>query len=165
MLGLCFVVNDGRAALLTDINAEAQVAFLLDPVCPKCRCCCVRSEENRGALGRRGRPAPPSAQGPGPVRSPASLCMALRPGHGSRCRSASLLYASFAISLLTILPPLLVTQVVDKVITHRPYSTLFLTAPCSRLWSLAKSCSAMRDASSSWWSAFRTDAKLNFHLD
>ena len=37
-----------------------------------------------------------------------------------------LLIGSFAISMLTIFPPLLVMQVVDRVLTHHSYSTLFL---------------------------------------
>jgi subfamily B ATP-binding cassette protein HlyB/CyaB len=39
-----------------------------------------------------------------------------------------LLVASLAISILTIFPPLLVMQVVDRVLTHHSYSTLFLIA-------------------------------------
>ncbi len=37
-----------------------------------------------------------------------------------------LVIGSFAISMLTIFPPLLVMQVVDRVLTHHSYSTLFL---------------------------------------
>ena len=37
-----------------------------------------------------------------------------------------LFFASLALSFLTIVPPLLVMSVVDKVITHQSFSTLFL---------------------------------------
>ena len=37
-----------------------------------------------------------------------------------------LIIGSFAISMLTIFPPLLVMQVVDRVLTHHSFSTLFL---------------------------------------
>ena len=39
---------------------------------------------------------------------------------------SDLLIASLALSFLTIVPPLIVMSIIDKVITHHSFSTLFL---------------------------------------
>jgi ATP-binding cassette, subfamily B, bacterial HlyB/CyaB len=120
------LLNDGSAQLLTDRNTEAKIALLLDPCSPDCQSVAVgraRLEEIwSGDVIVLCRPTNASTQAD-PRFTVEWLFQIAR----QECKSLGmLLYASVAVSLLTILPPMLVMQVVDKVITYRSYSTLFL---------------------------------------
>ncbi|HXT79535.1 MAG TPA: peptidase domain-containing ABC transporter, partial [Acetobacteraceae bacterium] len=75
-----------------------------------------------------------------------------------------LLIASFAISVLTILPPLLVMSVVDKVITHHSYSTLLLISIILGLMMLFETLLGFARRLIMIVIGIRTDAKLNLHL-
>ena len=158
------LLNDGRAALLTDINAEAQVAFLLDPCAPDADAVAYdqrKLEELWGGevvLLRRQRKDPDQVDPPFTLQWLLGLVMEERKSF------SKLLYASLAISLLTILPPLLVTQVVDKVITHRSYSTLFLISALLAIMVTGEVLLGYARRVIILVVGVRTDAKLNFHV-
>jgi ATP-binding cassette subfamily B protein len=118
--------NDGSAGLLTGSNPETKIVFIRDPRAPEAeppvpvdemRLAEVWSGE---AILLRAERSQAEADPPFTLRWLVSIVLK----QGKHLRD--LLIASVAISFLTIFPPLLVMQVVDRVLTHHSYSTLTL---------------------------------------
>jgi subfamily B ATP-binding cassette protein HlyB/CyaB len=118
--------NDGSAGLLTGSNPETKIVFIRDPRAPEAdppvpvdelRLAEVWSGE---AVLLRAERSQAEADPPFTLRWLISIVLK----QGKHLRD--LLIASVAISFLTIFPPLLVMQVVDRVLTHHSYSTLVL---------------------------------------
>ena len=118
--------NDGSAGLLTGSNPETKIVFIRDPRAPEAdppvpvdelRLAEVWSGE---AVLLRAERSQAEADPPFTLRWLISIVLK----QGKHLRD--LLIASVAISFLTIFPPLLVMQVVDRVLTHHSYSTLAL---------------------------------------
>ncbi len=118
--------KDGSAGLLTGSNAEAKVVFIRDPRAPEADPPVPVDEMRLGevwageAVLLRAERSQKEADPPFTLQW--LFRLVLKEGKHLR----DLLIASFAISLLTIFPPLLVMQVADRVLTHHSYSTLFL---------------------------------------
>ncbi len=118
--------NDGSAGLLTGSNIESKIVFVRDPRAPdadppipvdEMRLMEVWSGD--AVLVRADR-SQMEADPPFTLRWLFSLVLKQR-------RSLrDLLIASFSISMLTIIPPLIAMQVFDRVIAHHSYPTLFL---------------------------------------
>ncbi|MFL5255022.1 MAG: peptidase domain-containing ABC transporter [Rhodopila sp.] len=120
--------NDGSAGLLTGANVEAKIVFVRDPRAPEAeppvpvdemRLTEVWSGE---VILLRAERSQEQADPPFTLRWLVSVVMK------ERKHLRDLIIASIAISFLTILPPLLVMQTVDRVMVHHSYSTLFLIA-------------------------------------
>jgi ATP-binding cassette subfamily B protein len=118
--------NDGSAGLLTGSNPETKIVFIRDPRAPEAdppvpvdelRLAEVWSGE---AVLLRAERSQAEADPPFTLRWLVTIILK----QGKHLRD--LLIASVAISFLTIFPPLLVMQVVDRVMTHHSYSTLVL---------------------------------------
>ncbi|MDB5399018.1 MAG: transporter ATP-binding protein [Rhodopila sp.] len=118
--------NDGSAGLLTGSNPDAKIVLIRDPRAPEAdppvpvdelRLNEVWSGE---AILLRAERSQAEADPPFTLRW--LISVVLKEGKHLR----DLLVASVAISFLTIFPPLLVMQVVDRVLSHHSYSTLFL---------------------------------------
>ena len=118
--------NDGSAGLLTGSNVDNKIVFIRDPRAPEAdppvavdelRLNAVWSGE---AVLLRAERSQAEADPPFTLRWLVSIVLK----QGKHLRD--LLIASLAISFLTIFPPLLVMQVVDRVLSHHSYSTLFL---------------------------------------
>jgi len=156
--------TDGGAAVMTGVSAACNVVFLKDP----------RASANEPAVAvdelrlerawagetlllraRRGRD---NADPPFTLSWLASLIVQER----GLLRDIGL--ASLTLSFLTIFPPLLVMQVVDKVLTHNSYSTLVLLA-C--ILAIATAYEALLGSSRRlivMVVGARLDAKLNLHV-
>ena len=120
--------NDGSAGLLTGSNPETKIVFIRDPRAPEAEPP-VPVDEMRldevwsgEAVLLRAERSQAEADPPFTLRWLVSIVLK----EGKHLRD--LLIASVAISFLTIVPPLLVMQTVDRVVTHHSYSTLFLIA-------------------------------------
>ncbi|MFL5284393.1 MAG: peptidase domain-containing ABC transporter, partial [Rhodopila sp.] len=120
--------NDGSAGLLTGSNVEAKIVFVRDPRAPEAEPP-VPVDEMRLAevwsgeiVLLRAERSQEQADPPFTLRWLVSVVMK------ERKHLRDLIIASIAISFLTILPPLLVMQTVDRVMVHHSYSTLFLIA-------------------------------------
>jgi subfamily B ATP-binding cassette protein HlyB/CyaB len=118
--------NDGTSGLLTGSNPEAKVVFIRDPRGPEAEPP-VPVDEMRlaevwsgDAVLLRAERSQTETDPPFTLRWLISVVML----EGKHLRD--LLIGSIAISFLTILPPLMVMQVADRVLTHHSYSTLFL---------------------------------------
>ena len=120
--------NDGSAGLLTGANPETKVVFIRDPRAPEAEPA-MPVDEMRLAEVWSGeavllRAERSQAQADPPFTLRWLVSVVLQEGKSLR----DLLIASLSISFLTILPPLLVMQTVDRVMVHHSYSTLFLIA-------------------------------------
>jgi subfamily B ATP-binding cassette protein HlyB/CyaB len=118
--------NDGSAGLLTGANPETKIVFIRDPRAPEADPP-VPVDEMRlsevwdgDAILLRAERTQTEADPPFTLRWLVGVVLK------ERKHLRDLLIASVAISFLTIVPPLLVMQVADRVMTHRSYSTLFL---------------------------------------
>lgn len=118
--------KDGTAGLLTGSNSETKIVFIRDPRAAEAdppvpvdemRLAEVWSGE---AVLLRAERSQAEADPPFTLRWLVTVVMK------EKKHLRDLLVASFTISLLTIFPPLLVMQVVDRVLVHHSYSTLFL---------------------------------------
>ena len=118
--------NDGSAGLLVGSNPEAKIVFIRDPRAPEADPPVPVDELRLGevwsgeAVLLRAERSQAEADPPFTLRWLVSIVLK----QGKHLRD--LLIASVAISFLTIFPPLLVMQVVDRVLTHHSYSTLAL---------------------------------------
>ena len=122
------LLDDGTAALLVGANIEAKVVALRDPRASEAEQP-IHVDEMRlkevwsgeavllRALREQAEADPPFT---------VSYLIGLVTKEGKSLRD--LFLASFTISFLTILPPLIVMKVMDAVIPHQSYSTLFLIA-------------------------------------
>ncbi len=120
--------NDGSAGLLTGANPETKIVFIRDPRAPEAEPP-IPVDEMRLAEVWNGevvlvRAERSQEQADPPFTLRWLVSVVLKEGKSLR----DLLVASLAISFLTILPPLLVMQTVDRVMVHHSYSTLFLIA-------------------------------------
>jgi subfamily B ATP-binding cassette protein HlyB/CyaB len=118
--------NDGSAGLLIGSNPESKVVFIRDPRAPEADPPVPVDEMRLGevwggdAVLLRAERSQTETDPPFTLRWLISIVMQ----EGKHLRD--LLIASIAISFLTILPPLMVMQVADRVLTHHSYSTLFM---------------------------------------
>jgi subfamily B ATP-binding cassette protein HlyB/CyaB len=119
---------DGGAALLTGVNADQDIVTLENPLAPigapavavdQLRLTEVWTGEALLLRNKRGRAG---AEVPFTMRWLIALVA------GERRSLFDIGIASLTLSFLTIFPPLLLMTVVDKVLTHRSYSTLVLLA-------------------------------------
>src|SRR4051812_5015769 len=118
--------NDGSSGLLTGSNIENKIVFIRDPRAPdadppipvdEMRLAEVWSGE---AILLRADRSQVEADPPFTLRWLFSVVMK------QRKPLRDMLIASFSISMLTIIPPLVAMQVFDRVVAHKSYSTLFL---------------------------------------
>jgi ATP-binding cassette, subfamily B, bacterial HlyB/CyaB len=118
--------NDGSAGLLVGANAEQKIVLIRDPRAaeadPPVPVDEMRLMEVWGGEAVLLRAERSQAEADPPFTLRWLTAVVLKEKKHLR----DLLVGSFAISLLTIFPPLLVMQVVDRVLTHHSYSTLFL---------------------------------------
>ena len=118
--------NDGSAGLLVGASVEQKIVLIRDPRAAEAdppvpvdemRLSEVWSGET---VLLRAERTQAEADPPFTLRWLASVVLK------EKKHLRDLIIGSFAISMLTIFPPLLVMQVVDRVLTHHSFSTLFL---------------------------------------
>jgi ATP-binding cassette subfamily B protein len=156
--------NDGSAGLLTGANTENKIVFVRDPRAPEAEPP-VPVDEMRLAevwsgevILLRAERTQEAADPPFTLRWLAGVVMQ----EGKHLRD--LVVASLAISLLTILPPLLVMQTVDRVMVHHSYSTLFLIASILGTMVVYETLLGFARRLIILVVGTRTDAKLNLHV-
>ncbi len=158
------LLNDGSAALLVGASTEAKVVLLRDPRTSESERP-VPVDEARLSEVWAGeavllRAQRDQAEADPPFTMNWLFSLVMKEGKSLR----DLLLASFAISFLTILPPLLVMQVTDKVITHHSYSTLFLLSVIVGIMVLYETLLGYARRLIILVVGTRTDAKLNLHI-
>ena len=156
--------NDGSAGLLTGANPEAKIVFIRDPRAPEADPP-VAVDEMRlsevwdgDAVLLRAERSQTEADPPFTLSWLVGIVMK----EGKHLRD--LLIASVAISFLTIVPPLMVMQVADRVMTHRSYSTLFLMSLILGTMVFYETLLGYARRLIILVVGVRTDAKLNLHV-
>jgi subfamily B ATP-binding cassette protein HlyB/CyaB len=156
--------NDGSAGLLVGANAEQKLVSIRDPRAPEAdpavpvdemRLAEVWSGE---AVLLRAERSQAEADPPFTTRYLASIVLK------EKRHLKDLLLGSFAISVLTILPPLLVMQVVDRVLMHHSYSTLFLIGAVLMTTTIYETLLGYARRLIILVVGVRTDAKLSLHV-
>ena len=156
--------NDGTAGLLTGSNPETKIVFIRNPHAPEANppepVDELRLAElwDGDAILLRAERSQAEADPPFTLRWLVSVVLK----EGKHLRD--LLVASLAISILTIFPPLLVMQVVDRVLTHHSYSTLFLISAILTIAVLYETLLGYARRLIILVVGVRTDAKLNLQV-
>jgi subfamily B ATP-binding cassette protein HlyB/CyaB len=158
------LLRDGSAALLLGVNAGRGVVFLKDPhaapgdeAVPVDELRLAQVWSGEVLLIRR-------ARGAGEAEAPFSFgwiaAMVLR----ERAALRDIGIASIALSILTIIPPLLVMVVIDRVLQHRSMSTLILLSTILLVGVAYETVLGFARRELTQVVAARLDAKLNLHL-
>jgi ATP-binding cassette subfamily B protein len=156
--------TDGSAGVMTGMNVAGNVVFLKDPCAsaaePAIAVDALRLErawagETLLLRARRGRD---NADPPFTLSWLASLILQER----GLLRDIGL--ASLTLSFLTIFPPLLAMQVVDKVLTHNSYSTLVLLGSILAIATAYEALLGYSRRLIVMVVGARLDAKLNLHV-
>lgn len=156
--------TDGTAGLLVGANAEAKVVSVRDPRAPEADPPVyvdeMRLSEVWGgeAVLLRAQRNQSEADPPFTVQWMVNLMM--KEGKSLR----DLFIASLAISFLTIVPPLIVMTVMDKVFAHHSYSTLFMISLFLAIMVSYETLLGHARRLIINVVGVRTDAKLNLHI-
>ena len=158
------LLNDGSAGLLVGVNASRQVVWLKDPGAPHAEDP-VPVDELRLAqvwsgeviLIRRQR-------GVAEEDAPFTFGWIVGLVMQERRFLAAISFASIALSLLTIVPPLLVMVVINRVLEHRSMSTLILLAVILAIGVAYETMLGFARRELTQVVATRLDARLNLHI-
>ena len=156
--------KDGSAGLLIGANPEQKVVLIRDPRAPEADPPVpvdeMRLNEVWGGDSVLLRAERSQAEADPPFTMRWLIGMVMK----EKKHLVDLLIASFAISVLTILPPLLVMQVVDRVLAHHSYSTLLLISLILAVSVLYETLLGYARRLIILVVGVRTDAKLSLHV-
>ncbi len=156
--------TDGTAGLLTGASVEHKVVMVRDPRAPEADAP-VPVDEMRLAEVWAGEAIMLRAQrGHAEADPPFSLRWLFGLVGQERAAIRDMFIASVALSFLTIFPALMVMTVVDRVITHRSYSTLILVSVILAIMILYEALLSHARRLIILVVGVRVDAKLNLHV-
>jgi ATP-binding cassette, subfamily B, bacterial HlyB/CyaB len=156
--------NDGSAGLLVGAAVEQKIVFIRDPRAaeadPPVPVDEMRLSEVWGGetVLLRAERTQAEADPPFTLRWLATVVLK------EKKHLRDLIIGSFAISMLTIFPPLLVMQVVDRVLTHHSFSTLFLISMILTVTVTYETLLGYARRLIILVIGVRTDAKLSLHV-
>jgi ATP-binding cassette subfamily B protein len=156
--------NDGTAGLLTGANPEAKIVFLKDPRAPEADPAIMVDEMRLGEVWSGETILLRTERGGVEADPPFSLSWLFKLMLREKRSLNDLFIASLALSFLTIVPPLIVMSVVDKVITHHSFATLFLMSVILAIMVLYECLLGFARRLIIAVVGVRTDAKLNLHV-
>lgn len=156
--------NDGTAGLLTGANPESKIVGLKDPRAPEAEPAIMVDEMRLAEVWDGETILVRAERGLKDADPPFTLGWLFRMMGSERKAIVDLFVASLAISFLTIVPPLLVMSVVDKVITHHSFATLFLITLIMGIMILYETLLGFARRLIIAVIGVRTDAKLNLHV-
>ncbi len=155
---------DGTAGLLTGANIESKIVMVRDPRAPEATPP-IPVDEMRLSEVWNGEAILLRAQrGQSEADEPFSLRWLFGLIGKERRSMVDLFIGSVALSLLTIVPPFIVMTVVDKVMTHHSYSTLFLVSVILGIMILYETLLGHARRLIILVVGVRVDAKLNLHV-
>ena len=156
--------NDGTAGLLTGANPEAKVVALKDPRAPEADPPIMVDEMRLAEVWSGETILIRTERGGAEVDPPFTIGWLFRMVMQEKKSLKDLFVASLALSFLTIVPPLLVMSVTDKVITHHSYATLFLISVILTIMVAYETLLGFARRLIIAVVGVRTDAKLNLHV-
>ena len=156
--------NDGTAGLLTGANAEAKIVALKDPRAPEADAPIMVDEMRLSEVWSGETILLRSERGGAAADPPFTIGWLFNMMMKEGKSLSDLFIASLALSFLTIIPPLLVMSVVDRVITHRSFATLFLISVILTIMVAYETLLGFARRLIIAVMGVRTDAKLNLHV-
>ena len=158
------LLKDGGAALLVGASGESRVVALRDPRSPDAHPPIPVDEMRLNEVWSGEAILLRAKREQAEADPPFTLTWLFGMVMKERKSLRDLLIASFAISFLTILPPLMVMRVVDSVITHQSYSTLFLISVLVGIMVAYETLLGYARRLIILVVGTRVDAKLNLHI-
>ncbi len=156
--------NDGTAGLLTAVNTEHKVAFIKDPRASGAEASVPVDELRLSEVWAGEAVLLRAARGFAETDAPFSLRWLAGLVMQEKRSLRDIGIASLALSMLTIFPPFLIMTVVDKVLTHRSYSTLALIAVIVAIAILFETLLGYARRLIVLVVGTRIDARLNLHV-
>jgi ATP-binding cassette, subfamily B, bacterial HlyB/CyaB len=156
--------SDGTAGLLTGANPEARFVALKDPRAPEADPAIMVDEMRLNEVWNGETILLRTERGGAAADPPFSLSWLFQMMGQERKPLTDLLIGSLALSFLTIVPPLIVMSIIDKVITHHSFSTLFLMSVILSLMVAYETLLGFARRLIIAVVGVRTDAKLNLHV-
>ena len=156
--------NDGTAGLLVGANPESKIVALKDPRAPEADPAIMVDETRLNEVWSGETILLRSERGGAEVDPPFTLGWLFQMMMKEGKSLGDLFIASFALSFLTIVPPLIVMSIIDKVITHHSFSTLFLMSSILAIMVAYETLLGFARRLIIAVIGVRTDAKLNLHV-
>ncbi len=156
--------NDGTAGLLVGANPESKIVALKDPRAPEADPAIMVDETRLNEVWSGETILLRSERGGAEVDPPFTLSWLFQMMMKEGKSLGDLFIASFALSFLTIVPPLIVMSIIDKVITHHSFSTLFLMSSILAIMVAYETLLGFARRLIIAVVGVRTDAKLNLHV-
>jgi len=156
--------NDGTAGLLTGANPEAKIVALKDPRAPEADPAIMVDEMRLAEVWSGETILLRTERGGVEADPPFTIGWLFRMMMREKKSLSDLFIASLALSFLTIVPPLIVMSIVDKVITHHSFSTLFLMSVILGIMVAYETLLGFARRLIIAVVGVRTDAKLNLHI-
>ena len=155
---------DGSAGLLMAANAERNVVVLKDPRAAAGETCIVVDQMRLEQVWSGGIILLGAKRGPSEADAPFALTWLLRLVLQEKQSLRDVGLASLTMSFLTIFPPLVIMTVVDKVLTHRSYSTLALMGVLLAIAAVFETFLGYARRLIVLFVGTRLDIKLNLHV-
>ncbi len=156
--------NDGPAGLLTGANPEAKIIALKDPRAPEADPAIMVDELRLAEVWNGETILLRTERGGAEADPPFTIAWLFKMMMQEKKSLSDLLIASLALSFLTIVPPLIVMSIIDKVITHHSFSTLFLMSVILGIMVLYETLLGFARRLVIAGVGVRTDARLNLHV-
>jgi subfamily B ATP-binding cassette protein HlyB/CyaB len=158
------LLNDGSAALLTGANPEQKVVYLKDPQAAESAAPVAVDELRLSEVWTGEALLVRANRGIAEADSPFSMRWLVRMVMTERKTLRDLCIASLSISFLTIMPPILVMQVINRVLVYGSLSTLALLAVLLIIFVLYETMLGYARRLIIAVLAIRIDTKLNMHV-
>ena len=156
--------NDGTAGLLTGANPEAKIVGLKDPRAPEADPAIMVDEMRLAEVWSGETILLRTERGSAEADPPFTVRWLFKMMMGEKKSLGDLFIASLALSFLTIVPPLIVMSIIDKVITHHSFSTLFLMSVILGIMVVYETLLGFARRLIIAVVGVRTDARLNLHV-
>lgn len=158
------LLNDGSAALLTGADADQKVVYLKDPQAPESAAPVAVDELRLSEVWTGEALLMRATRGISEADAPFSMRWLFHLVLTERKTLRDLSIASVAISFLTIVPPLLVMTVVNRVMVYKSLSTLALVAVLLAIFVGYETLLGYARRLIIAVLAVRIDTKLNLHI-
>ena len=158
------LLNDGSAALLTGANPEQKVVYLKDPQAAESAAPVAVDELRLSEVWTGEALLVRANRGIAEADAPFSMRWLVRMVMAERKTLRDLCVASLSISFLTIMPPILVMQVINRVLVYGSLSTLALLAVLLVIFVLYETMLGYARRLIIAVLAIRIDTKLNMHV-
>ena len=158
------LLNDGSAGLMTSTNPEARVVMIKDPMAPISEPAVIVDEMRLAQVWSGDAVLIRANRGIAETDAPFTRAWLVSLVGQERKALRDIGFASLTLSFLTIFPPLLVMTAVDRVLTHKSYSTLTLLAVILGIGVLYETLLGHARRMIVLTVGTRLDTKLNLHI-